>query len=152
MSNLFSFILSVIAGIYSYYICKWLDGKKQSAKSLKKDPPVLAVREGCFLRCRFWAISSVSMLLQHIIIKMSTPHKKCEGSTVKSSRQEHSTKKTPSYWHTGGSISEVTGIPENLFNFNIIIAQYFNFVNTLHKKLPFRLWLLMFIFLDSSSK
>lgn len=26
--NFFNFILSVIAGIYSYYICKWLDGDK----------------------------------------------------------------------------------------------------------------------------
>lgn len=28
VANLFNFILSVIAGIYSYYICKWLDGRK----------------------------------------------------------------------------------------------------------------------------
>lgn len=28
VANILNFILSVIAGIYSYYICKWLDGKK----------------------------------------------------------------------------------------------------------------------------
>ena len=28
MNALFNFILSVMAGIYSYYICKWLDGNK----------------------------------------------------------------------------------------------------------------------------
>lgn len=28
MENFYNFILSVIAGIYSYFIYKWLDGKK----------------------------------------------------------------------------------------------------------------------------
>lgn len=28
LSIIFNFVFSVIAGIYSYYICKWLDGEK----------------------------------------------------------------------------------------------------------------------------
>ena len=36
-----SFLLSVLASVVAYYVCKWLDGENKAVANLRNKPPTL---------------------------------------------------------------------------------------------------------------
>ena len=51
MTTISSFVLSVVAGVVSNYICKWLDKQHKDSKHYQKGPPWSCNSEGGHL---FW--------------------------------------------------------------------------------------------------
>ena len=75
MEVLVSFLISVLAGVISYYICKWLDGNTQTA-SPKENP------RGCLLwGFRFMRQHVQSHSQLYIILKQLVPFVKSDYFT-----------------------------------------------------------------------
>lgn len=58
MDMILSFMLSILASVIAYYICKWLDGKWQLVASLRSKPP----RQNGIKtpqRCELWGVFAV---------------------------------------------------------------------------------------------